>query len=84
MSTAALILSPAAGALFLAAFEVPRDPRSEPYKNGVRAALAYRIDRQRIPRLYKLGTAEDDAYYSGMQEGYAIWRSAGEPTGGAS
>ncbi|WP_051293964.1 hypothetical protein [Pseudoduganella violaceinigra] len=62
--------------LFRTAFEVPRDPRSEPYKAGVRAALTFRIDGVRIPRLYRPATAEDDAFYAGQAEGHAIWRQA--------
>jgi len=60
--------------LFHAAFDAPRDPRSEPYKAGVRAALAFRIDGSRIPHPYLPATAEDDAYYAGQAEGHAIWR----------
>ena len=62
--------------LFNAAFAVPRDPRSPAYKAGVRAALQFRIEGRRIPRLYEPGTAEDDAYYAGITEGHAIWRRA--------
>jgi len=69
--------------LFDKAFNVPRDPRSLAYKNGVRAALAYRVEHLSIPRLYEPGTAEDDAYHAGVQEGHAIWRAAGEPVDGA-
>lgn len=71
-----------AGALFQQAFGVPRDPRSQQYKNGVRAALAFRIEGRRIPKLYEAGTADDDAFHAGVQEGHAIWRNAGEPTEG--
>lgn len=60
--------------LFRAAFDTPRDPRSEPYKAGVRAALAFRIDGVRIPHPFAPATAEDDAYYAGQAEGHALWR----------
>jgi len=69
--------------LFDKAFNVPRDPRSLPYKNGVRAALAYRVQAQKIPRLYEQASAADDAFASGLLEGHAIWRAAGEPVDGA-
>ncbi|MBA5686963.1 hypothetical protein [Rugamonas apoptosis] len=62
--------------LFQAAFSVPRDPRSTSYKNGVRAALAFRIEGRRIARLYDPASAEDDAFYAGVAEGHALWRRA--------
>jgi len=62
--------------LFRAAFDGPRDPRSTPYKAGVRAALAYRIDGTGFPHPYQPGTAEDDAYYAGIAEGHAIGRNS--------
>lgn len=64
--------------LFRAAFEAPRDPRSEPYKAGARAALAFRIDGEKIPRPYAPATAEDDAFYAGLAEGHSIWRRSTE------
>lgn len=69
--------------LFTAAFSVPRDPRSTAYKNGVHAALQFRIEDRRIPKLYEPGTAEDDAYYAGITEGHAIWRRAQAESAGA-
>lgn len=69
--------------LFTAAFAVPRDPRSPSYKAGVRAALQFRIEGRRIPKLYDPGTAEDDAYYAGIAEGHAIWRRARAESAGA-
>ena len=67
--------------LFRAAFDTPRDPRSTPYKAGVHAALAFRIDGTGLPHPYQPGTAEDDAYYAGIAEGHAIWRTSQERTG---
>lgn len=79
--------APAAGTtaeeLFTAAFNQPRDPRSSAYKQGVLAALKFRIDGRRIPKLYDPGTAEDDAYYAGQAEGHAIWRRAQTESVGA-
>lgn len=69
--------------LFTAAFAVPRDPRSNAYKQGVRAALQFRIEGRRIPTLYDPATAEDDAYHAGTAEGHAIWRAAVASAAGA-
>lgn len=70
-----------ANQLFAAAFDVPRDPRSNEYKAGALAALHFRIEGRKIPRPYSAGTAADDAYHAGIAEGHAIWRRAQE--GGA-
>ncbi|MDA8095158.1 MAG: hypothetical protein M0T84_14870 [Betaproteobacteria bacterium] len=40
------------------AFGRPRDPRSEEYKQGVRAALAFRIEHKPVSRPY---TSRDNA-----------------------
>lgn len=69
--------------LMAEAFDRPRDPRSDEYKMGVRAVLELRFLRVSIPHLYQPGTASDDAYYSGMQEGHAIWRKHVEDSRGA-
>jgi len=62
--------------LYSAAFDIPRDPRSDEYKAGVRAVLKFRIDGTPISRPFKIGSAQDDAYYAGHAEGHAIWRRA--------
>lgn len=64
--------------LFEQAFPVggTRDPRSAPYKEGVRAVLAFRIDGTKIPLPYRLGTAEADAHFAGCDEGHMLWRKA--------
>lgn len=69
--------------LFAAAFNQPRDPRSPAYKQGVLAALKFRTDGRRIPKLYDPATAEDDAYYAGQAEGHAIWRRLQAESAGA-
>ena len=61
--------------LFSQAFDKPRDPRSCEYKAGVRAALRFRLAGEKIPHLYKPGTAQDDAYHAGISEGYMIFRN---------
>ena len=62
--------------LLAAAFNVPRDPRSPEYKAGARAALDFRANAVRIPHPYTAGSAADDAYHAGIQEGHVIWRKA--------
>ena len=50
-----------------------RGPRSEPYRQGVRSILAYRLAGAPLPKLpYDLGTAEADAYFAGQGEGRQI------------
>ncbi|SFV15492.1 hypothetical protein SAMN05216552_104628 [Pseudoduganella namucuonensis] len=66
-----------------AAFHPHRDPRSIEYKNGTRAALAFRIEGKRIVRPYAPASAADDAYDGGLAEGHAIWRAAVAKIGGA-
>ena len=60
--------------LFNEAFDESRcrDPRSDEYKAGVRAALRFRLAGEKIPSPYKPGTPQDDAYHSGIGEGYMI------------
>lgn len=77
------VAGPTADELFAAAFNQPRDPRSAAYKQGVLASLKFRIEGRRIPKLYDPATAEDDAYYAGVQEGHAIWRRAQAESAGA-
>src|SRR5471030_1810857 len=62
--------------LLEAAFNVPRDPRSPEYKAGARATLDFCVNAVRIPHPYASGTATDDAYHAGIQEGHVIWRKA--------
>jgi len=62
--------------LLEAAFNVPRDPRSPEYKDGARATLDFRVNAVRIPHPYASGSAADDAYHAGIQEGHVIWRKA--------
>lgn len=69
--------------LFAAAFAVPSDPRSNAYKQGVRAALLFRIEGRRIPRLYDPASAEDDAFHAGTAEGHTIWRASVASAAGA-
>ena len=50
-----------------------RAPRSEAYKAGVLAALRYCLgEAEHVRCPYQPGTAERDAYFSGVQEGHAL------------
>lgn len=60
--------------LFHEAFSTPRDPRSDEYKAGVRATLRFRFQGQAVKCPYALGTAQADAFFSGIDEGNLIWR----------
>lgn len=61
--------------LMSAAFNRPRDARSNAYKAGARALLHSRVTNLPLARLYHAGTAEFDAFYAGVDEGREIWRS---------
>jgi hypothetical protein len=69
--------------LMAAAFGRPRDPRSDEYKQGTRAVLNFKLGGGAPKCAYPLGTASADAFFSGMQEGHAIWGSQPplQPTG---
>lgn len=57
--------------IFDQAFSAVRDPRSLAYKKGVLAALEYRLGEcSGIAHPYRLGTADADAYFSGLDEGH--------------
>ena len=69
--------------LFQTAFYNGRTPRSVEYQTGTRAALAFRIERKDIDPPYQAGTAAADAFFAGISEGHALWRSAVAKIGGA-
>lgn len=58
--------------IFRAAFAKPREPRSEAYKAGVRAAICSRLRARQARCPYKLGTAEADAWFAGTKEGMCL------------
>jgi hypothetical protein len=61
--------------LFKEAFFGPRDKRSEEYRNGVLSALKFRLGEKKYIRGgYGLGTAQNDAFSAGCEEGHAIAR----------
>lgn len=62
--------------LMRAAFDRPRTPRSDAYKAGVRAELEFRLDRAASVKCpFPPGTAESDAFFSGLPEGRDIYRT---------
>jgi len=64
--------------IFTEAFSVARNLRSPEYKRGVLAALKFRLEGVKIPPPFPEGTAASDAFYSGVDEGHAHWRSENE------
>lgn len=69
-----------ANAVFAAAFNGRRTPRSDAYKAGVMAVLKYRLEDVPIgPMPYAVPSAEADAYWSGADEGHRLAREAAVP-----
>ena len=65
--------------IYNAAFapETGRDLRSDAYKRGVLDALRYAAGEGPKPTElmpYPLGTTDYDAWFAGLEEGYARWR----------
>lgn len=57
--------------------ETGRTPRSEAYKRGVYDGLRYKAGEAPVPKEvmpYRLGSAECDAWFAGINEGYSRWR----------
>jgi len=65
--------SPLADSLMKAAFDRPRDPRSDAYKLGVRALLVSRSTKSVFVDRFAPGSVESDAFHAGVDEGRAIW-----------
>jgi hypothetical protein len=63
--------------LLSAAFEIPRTPRSPEYKAGALAVLTWLAGAMlKMPRCpHPAGTAQADAWLSGIAEGHAIWNN---------
>lgn len=62
-----------AAAVFERAFFPGREPRSAAYRQGMLQTLQRRLDGTPFPPLtYRLGTAERDAYFAGMDEGNTL------------
>lgn len=78
---------PTAREIFDAAFNRPRQPRSDAYRRGVLASLENREQRANsrpgdAPYLVDarcgaaIGSAECDAFYAGVDEGHALYAAA--------
>ena len=66
------------------AFFPGRAPRSDAYREGCRAALAYRILGQKMPTEYAAGTCEADAWSAGVAEGHSLAKAGAPAVGEAS
>jgi hypothetical protein len=51
----------------------PRQNRSQPYQEGVMAALESRAKIKAISNSYTPGSCEYDAFECGLREGHALW-----------
>lgn len=68
--------------IFRSAFDGPRDPRSDEYKNGVIDVLRFRLGEATEVRCgYRIGSAQADAYFSGCDEGHRLAREHLEKVG---
>jgi hypothetical protein len=68
--------------IFREAFDNPRDPRSDEYKNGVIAVLRFRLGESTEVRCgYRIGSAQADAYFAGCDEGHRLAREHLEKVG---
>lgn len=56
-----------------AAFNIPREPRSEAYQHGARELLKQRATGVTLVCPFASGTASADAFYAGADEGRFIW-----------
>jgi hypothetical protein len=56
-----------------------RTPRSQAYRKGVLSELEFRYGViVHVENPYRIGTAEADAFFSGVQEGREIWQMEGK------
>ena len=67
---------PTVDQLFNNAFPAGRPVRSEEYRQGVKDMLRLRLEGLELHQWYKPGTAEADAWISGLAEGSAIWEAS--------
>jgi hypothetical protein len=57
-------------------FEGHRDPRSEAYRDGVHALLRCRLLATSLKKNpFEIGSAHADAWWAGVEEGKAVYRS---------
>lgn len=65
--------------IFDAAFNQPRQPRSEEYKEGARYVLALKTGEcASTPCPYPAGSVQADAFFHGAREGHDLYRAAKE------
>lgn len=69
--------TPTIDSLMIATFDKPRDPRSAAYKAGARALFARFLHGTAIRCAYPAGSAENDAFYAGIDEGNLVMRNSG-------
>lgn len=62
------------------AFAPGRAPRSNEYKEGVRAVLNQRFVGKPLACPHKAGTASFDAFFAGVDEGRSIWAEHAQET----
>lgn len=62
------------------AFENARTPRSIEYREGCRALLNRRIHGDMMYCPYPAGSAQFDAWYAGVEEGWSLWRECDVPS----
>lgn len=54
------------------------DRRSPEYRQGMLAVIRFRMEGQRTPCPFALGTSQADAFFSGTDRGHALWRQMQE------
>ena len=52
----------------------PGDARSAIYRQALIDVLRYKLRAVAVPRCYVPGSVEFDAYYSGNERGWVLWR----------
>lgn len=67
----------------IASAQAQGDRRSSVYWRGALDVLRYRLEGVRIHCPYKAGSVEFDAYFSGNDRGFALWRQWQERRGAA-
>ena len=50
------------------------EPRSAVYRAGVEDVLRLKCIGRPLPRRYRLGSVEADAYFAGNDRGHILWR----------
>ena len=61
--------TPTAAEIHAKLFDLPREPRSQAYKDGALAAIRYRVEGVESTVPHEPGTPERDAWLAGYAEG---------------